>query len=186
MTMNMDRSGDPTRRDMIARLALGLGAAAVGGAGARAEAAAEIAHDGETIHQEVKFKVSPERIYAVLTSAGEFQKVVLLSDAVKTGMVKAPPAAQISVLPGGEFAVFGGYITGRQIELVPNVRIVQAWRTGSWDAGIFSIARFALAPRGTGTLLTFDHTGFPKGEAKHLAQGWKSNYWQPIEKLLAG
>jgi len=174
-----------TRRDVIAGLTLGLSAAAIVGATARAETAQEIARNMESIHHEVNFKVSPQRLYAALTDAKEFQKVVLLSGAVKTGMVKAPQPAQISAVPGGEFAVFGGYITGRQIELVPNVRIVQAWRTGAWDPGTYSIARFALAPQGTGTLLTFDHTGFPKGEAEHLAQGWKSNYWQPLDKLLS-
>jgi activator of HSP90 ATPase len=185
--MNLDEKSDqtPTRRDVIAGLTLGLSAAAVVGASAHAETAPEIARNMESIHHEVKFKASPERLYAALTDAKEFQKVVLLSGAVKTGMVKAPQPAQISTAAGGEFALFGGYITGRQIELVPNVRIVQAWRTGTWDPGTYSIARFALAPQGTGTLLTFDHTGFPKGEAEHLAQGWKSNYWQPLEKLLS-
>lgn len=173
-----------TRRDVIAGLTFGLGAAAVGGVGTRTEAAEEIARTMESIHQEVQFKASPERVYAALTDAKEFQKAVLLSGAVKTGMVKAPVPAQISAVVGSEFAVFGGYITGRQIELVPNVRIVQAWRTSTWAPGIYSIARFALAAHGAGTLLTFDQTGFPKGEAEHLAQGWKSNYWEPLERVL--
>jgi uncharacterized protein YndB with AHSA1/START domain len=186
MNMNLHVSErTATRREVLAGLTLGLGAVALVKTGARAETAEEIARNMESIHQEVKFKASPERLYAALTDAKQFQRVVLLSDAVKTGMVKNPQPAQISALAGGEFAAFGGYISGRQIELVPNVRIVQAWRTGSWDPGTYSIARFALAPQGTGTSLTFDHTGFPKGEAEHLAQGWKINYWQPLEKLLS-
>jgi activator of HSP90 ATPase len=185
--MNLDGKvcQSATRRDVIAGLTWGLSAAAIVGASARAGAAQEIARNMESIHQEVKFNASPQRLYAALTDAKEFQKVVLLSDAVKTGMVKEPQPAQISAVAGGEFAMFGGYITGRQIELVANVRIVQAWRTGTWNPGTYSIARFALAPQGTGTLLTFDHTGFPKGEAEHLAQGWKTNYWQPLEKVLS-
>jgi activator of HSP90 ATPase len=174
-----------TRREVIAGLTLGLSAAAVVRASARAETAQGITRTMESIHHEVQFKASPTRLYTALTDAKEFHQVVLLSGAVKKGMVKDPQPAQISTLAGGEFAVFGGYISGRQIELVPNVRIVQAWRTGSWDPGTYSIARFALAPQGTGTLLTFDHTGFPKGEAEHLAEGWKTNYWQPLETLLS-
>jgi activator of HSP90 ATPase len=187
MKMNSHGNGDPTatRRDVITGLTLGLSAAAVVGASAGAETAQGIVGNMESIHHEVQFKASPERIYRALTDAKEFQNVVLLSDAVKTGMVKDPQPAQISAAPGGEFAVFGGYISGRQIELVPNVRIVQAWRTGAWSPGTYSIARFALAPQGTGTLLTFDHTGFPKGEAEHLAQGWRANYWQPLSIFLS-
>jgi activator of HSP90 ATPase len=185
--MNSNKKSDQTatRRDVIAGLTLGLSAAAVLRATARAETAQEITRDMESIHQEVNFKVSPQRLYATLTDAKEFQKVVLLSDAVKKGMVKAPPPAQINAVAGGEFAMFGGYISGRQVELVPNVRIVQAWRTGTWGPGIYSIARFAFVPHGSGTLLTFDQTGFPKGEAEHLAEGWKSNYWQPLGIVLA-
>ena len=183
---NMDEKSAqlPTRRNIIAGLTVVLSAGAVTGVRARAETSQGIMRDMESIHAQVKFKSSPQRVYTALTDAKEFQKVVLLSDAVKKGMVKDPKAAQISAVAGGEFAVFGGYITGRQIELVANVRIVQAWRTGSWDPGVYSIARFALSPQGTGTLLTFDHTGFPKGEAEHLAEGWISNYWQPLEKVL--
>ena len=185
MNLNETVKQTATRRDVIAGLTLGLSAATVMAATARTEAAPQIARNMESIHQEVKFKTSPQRLYAALTDAKEFQKVVLLSAAVKTGMVKDPQPAQISTEAGGVFAVFGGYISGRQIELVPNVRIVEAWRTGSWKPGTYSIARFALAPQGTGTLLTFDHTGFPKGEAEHLAQGWLTNYWQPLEKILS-
>jgi activator of HSP90 ATPase len=188
MNMILDKkTGGQTasRRDVVAGLTFGLSATALVGSRARAETAREIAHNMESIHHEVRFKASPERLYAALTDAKKFQQVVLLSDAVKTGMVKDSQLAQISAVAGGEFAAFGGYISGRQIELVPNVRIVQAWRTGSWDPGTYSIAKFALAPEGTGTLLTFDHTGFPQGEADHLAQGWKTNYWQPLEKFLS-
>lgn len=136
-----------------------------------------------SIHHEVKFKASPERLYAALTDEKEFQKVVLLGGAVKAGTVKNPEPARISAVAGGEFAVFGGLISGREIELVPNVRIVQAWRNATWKSGTYSIARFELAPQGTGTLLTFDHTGFPEGDAEHLAEGWKSNYWEPLQQL---
>jgi len=30
------------------------------------------------------------------------------------------------------------------------------------------------------------HTGFPKGDGEHLAEGWKINYWQPMEKKFLG
>jgi hypothetical protein len=31
----------------------------------------------------------------------------------------------------------------------------------------------------------FDHTGFPTGNAEHLAAGWHAHYWMPLEKILA-
>jgi activator of HSP90 ATPase len=100
-------------------------------------------------------------------------------------MVKVTPTAQISSETGGAFTIFGGHIVGRQIELVPNVRIVQAWRPVDWEPGIYSLARFDLAREGLGTRLVFAHSGFPKGQAEHLAQGWRANYWQPLETFLS-
>lgn len=80
--------------------------------------------------------------------------------------------------------MFGGYISGRFIELIPDALIVQAWRAGSWDRGIYSVARFELQDQGVGSMVVFDHAGFPVGQADHLAQGWYANYWDPLHKLL--
>lgn len=174
-----------TRRRVIVGLTMGAGAAAVAGAAARRPSAQEISRTLESIHQEVQFAATPERVYAALIDEKQFQQVVLLGDAVRSGMVKATPPAQISAQGGGAFSIFGGFITGRQIELVANARIVQAWRPADWAAGVYSIARFDLARQGSGTRMVFEHTGFPKGAAKDLAHGWKMNYWQPLAKFLA-
>jgi activator of HSP90 ATPase len=143
----------------------------------------EISRNAEAIHQEVTFTAKPERIYDALTNAATFQKVESLSDAKRSLDISAHPA-KISPDPGGPFSLFDDYVVGRQIELIENKRIVQAWRSASWDPGIYSIARFELAPLGSGTKLTFDHTGFPRGTAEHLAQGWYANYWNPFRKFL--
>jgi activator of HSP90 ATPase len=93
--------------------------------------------------------------------------------------------AEISSKEGGAFALFGGYITGRQVELVQNVRIVQAWRAGNWPPGVYSIAKFELVEQGSGSKIVFDQAGFPKGEAESLASGWKAHYWEPLAKVLS-
>jgi uncharacterized protein YndB with AHSA1/START domain len=148
----------------------------------------EISHTAEAIHQEPVIKASRKRVYEALTDAKQFDKVIQLSGVMQSMHLGDKPA-EISREVGGAFSLFGGYITGRHIELVPNERIVQAWRTGSWDPGVFSIARFELVEQGSGTSsgtrIVFDHTGFPKGEAEGLASGWKAHYWEPLEKLLA-
>ena len=77
-------------------------------------------------------------------------------------------------------------IKGRNVELVPHQRIVQAWRSEGWESGVYSIVRFELKAEGTGTRLVFDHTGFPVGQADHLASGWKSNYWDLLSRFFAG
>ena len=175
----------PTRRQAIAGVAIAFGGLAAGSTGAWAETEEEISRVAESIHQEPVFKASRKRVYEALTDAKQFEKVVQLSAAIKSGMVPPGKPAEISTEAGGTFSLFGGYITGRHVELVPNERIVQAWRTGSWPPGVYSIAKFELVEQGSGTKIVLDHTGFPKGDAEHLAAGWKGNYWDPLEKFLA-
>jgi activator of HSP90 ATPase len=136
------------------------------------------------IHQEVVFNASPARVYHALTDPREFDKIVLLSGAVQAMALKNTPA-EISSAPGGPFAVFGGYITGRQLELLPNTRIIQVWHSASWPPHIYSIARFELSEHPDGTKLLFDHTGFPSSDAASLATGWQQHYWEPLAKVLA-
>jgi activator of HSP90 ATPase len=146
----------------------------------------EISHDAVAIHQEIAFQASRRRVYHALTDAREFDRVVQLSEAVKTGMVPAhAPPSRIGRRAGAGFSLFGGYVSGLQVELVPDRRIVQAWRAGSWAAGEYSIASYVLRDEGAGCRLVFDHRGFPAGEAQHLVEGWHGNYWQPLAKLLA-
>ena len=176
----------PTRRQMMIGTAVALGGLAAGSVFAWAETEEGISHTAESIHQETVFGASPKRVYDALTRTVQFDKVVRLSAAMNSGMKQKLGAEPTRVNPvaGGAFALFGGYVTGRQVELVPNQRIVQAWRAGSWAPGVYSIAKFELTPQGSGTKLIFDHTGFPPGEAQHLAEGWKGNYWEPLAKYL--
>jgi hypothetical protein len=155
-----------TRRQVISGGAVAIGIVALGSGRVWAAVEEEISHTEEAIHQ--------------------FAKVVQLSAAMQSGGMKtgAEPVT-MSREAGGAFSAFGGYVTGRQIELVPNERIAQVWRAGSWDPGSYSIAKFVLVEQGSETKIKFDHTGFPKGQAGHLAEGWRVNYWQPLAKLLA-
>ena len=124
------------------------------------------------LHQELDFKTAPRRVYEALLDSKQF--------AAFTGM-----PAEIQREAGGAFSQFGGIITGRNVELVPDQRIVQAWRPGSWDPGVYSLVKFELQARDAGTRLILDHTGFPEGSFRHLNTGWYLRYWEPLKKFLA-
>ena len=126
----------------------------------------------ERIHQEVVVPAAPAKVYAALTEAAQF-----------TRMSGGAPA-EIEPKAGGTFSCFGGMILGRNIECAPGERLVQAWRVKLWEPGQYSIVRFELKPEGAGTRVVLDHSGYPEGQGDHLAAGWHTNYWQPLEKLL--
>ena len=125
------------------------------------------------IHQEITFKANPQRVYDALMKDNEFSRW------------SGGAPAKITDEAGGEFSCFGGMITGRHVELKKGQRIVQAWRAGNWPDGVYSIARFDLAPQGSGTKLTFEHTGFPSEMREHLEGGWHKLYWEPLQSHLA-
>ncbi len=174
-----------TRRQMIVGSAVAAAGLAVSSINAWAATEDEISHSAEAIHQERSFQASRKRVYEALTDAQQFHKVSLLSAAVQSGATANKPTEMVSEA-GGAFALFGGYITGRFLELLPHERIVEAWRSQSWQAGDFSIVKFELTDQGSGTKLVLSHRGFPDGTSEHLAAGWKANYWEPLEKYLSG
>jgi activator of HSP90 ATPase len=167
-----------TRRQLVAAGVLGLGGIitrpAIWGY-AMPQASQQIPTTNQrrtSLHQEIDLKASTERIYEVLLDSKQF--------GAATGL-----PAQIDPIEGGPFKTFGGLIVGRNVELVSNERIVQAWRPTHWDSGIYSIVRFQLKPQASGAFVILDHTGFPEGEYDHLNEGWPTRYWEPLKKFLA-
>ncbi len=166
---------------------LGLAARALGESSGLQRASGEadgLTRSAEAIHQEVNFKVSCPRVYAALTTTQQFDALTRLSDAVSLVTASNAQATFISPEVGGPFTLFGGYVTGRHLEMVPGERLVQAWRAGSWRAGDYSVVKFVLVEKGPGCQLVFDHRGFPQGQGGDLAYGWRVHYWEPLAKLL--
>jgi activator of HSP90 ATPase len=126
----------------------------------------------KTIKQKVNFKAPPDVIYKLLTESKKY--------AALTGK-----KAAIGKSAGAKFSVYGGQATGLIVELVPNKRIVQAWRGHSFPEGIFSMATFNLkpTPRG-GTELVLVHRGVPKEMIPFIENGWRKYNWDPIKKYL--
>jgi activator of HSP90 ATPase len=128
------------------------------------------------IHQEINFNVSPQRLYETLLSSKYF------SDCIKKSFNNfSANSAIIDPVAGGSFSLFDGHIIGRILELVPNQRIVEAWRVVDWPDGMYSIAKFEIKSAGPGeTLVIFDHIGFPEGLKEHLSLGWQQHYWKAL------
>src|SRR5262244_137481 len=173
-----------SRRRMLFAATAGIAALGAGSLQGMARTEDGVSRSAEFIHQEPVFEANPKRVYEALTDAKQFEKVIGLSAAMQSGMALGKDPTQISRQAGGRFTLFRGHIVGRQIELVPNERIVQAWRVATWSQGVYSIVKFELTEKGSGTKLVFDHVGFPDGQGQHLAEGWKGNYWEPLEKYL--
>jgi len=94
-------------------------------------------------------------------------------------------AAVIGKAEGDEVSMFGGTIVGRNIELVPATRIVQAWKPKYWAPGVYSLVKFEFVGVGEETKIVLDQTGFPPDKFDGLNTGWPKRYWKPLEAYLA-
>jgi activator of HSP90 ATPase len=95
--------------------------------------------------------------------------------------------AKISRKVGGRFTAWGGQLSGRNLIIVPNKMIVQAWRSNHWkasDPDSILILRFSHAPR-RGARIDLAHVGVPEYDHKGVTQGWPKYYWEPWKKYLA-
>lgn len=89
--------------------------------------------------------------------------------------------ASMSDQIGAEVSAWDGYISGRNIELTPSERIVQAWRTSEFeDEDEDSVITVILEPVGAETLLTLEHSNVPDEHKSYEEGGWESNYFEPM------
>lgn len=126
-----------------------------------------------TIRQTVLLPASPDEVYrALMTTEGHI------------GFTGAD--AKISPRVGGKFMAWGGYIHGKNLELVPGKRIVQTWRpeADGWPSDYYSKVTFDLSPARGGTRLKFTHSDVLREHVGHLSSGWKQSYWQPLRKYF--
>jgi len=121
------------------------------------------------IHLEVKFPVAPALVYELFTNGAKFGEV--------TGQ---PGKGGGST--GAFFSLFDGWLQGRQVELIPNELIAQAWRFMDWEPGIYSMVRFKLIPEGNGTRLILDQDGVPAAFHEHVKTNWDGFYFAPFRK----
>lgn len=125
----------------------------------------------KVIHQTVTFKATPHDIYETLMDSKKH--------AAFTG-----GKASISRAVGGSIMAYDNYITGKNVELVPDKKIVQDWHAVDWPEGYFSIVTFEFTAVPEGTRLDFTHSEVPEGTEEEFTQGWIDNYWEPMKAFL--
>jgi activator of HSP90 ATPase len=123
------------------------------------------------INQTVIFKALPHDVYEALMDSKKH--------AAFTGA-----KASISREVGGTITAYDDYIVGKNIELIPDRKIVQDWRAVDWQEGYFSRITFEFTPVPEGTRLDFIHAALPENTEEEFTQGWIENYWEPMKTYL--
>ena len=123
----------------------------------------------ESLRMWTKIPAAPERVYTAWMSADEHTAF--------TG-----GAATMDPVVGGRFTAWDGYISGKNLELEPYHRIVQAWRTTEFPEGSAdSWLEILLQPVEGGTRLTLIQNHVPAGQSATYKQGWRDYYFSPMK-----
>lgn len=90
--------------------------------------------------------------------------------------------AKVDGTVDGDFAAWDGYIQGMFLELEPNRRILQAWRTAEFPSETEdSLVEILLEEELGKTKLTLKHWNIPDGQAESYKTGWEDFYFKPMK-----
>jgi activator of HSP90 ATPase len=96
-------------------------------------------------------------------------------------------AAQVDGKVGGKFTAWDGYIFGTTLDLMPDQRIVQTWRTSEFpEDAPDSRVEILLEEVEARTKLTFIHSGMPEDQVESYRQGWDDFYYKPMKEYFGG
>lgn len=93
--------------------------------------------------------------------------------------------AKVDGRDGGAFTAWDGYIWGTFLELTPNKRILQSWRTSEFpEDAEDSQVEILLEEQNGKTKLTLVHTNIPAGQSESYRQGWEDFYFKPMREYF--
>lgn len=81
-----------------------------------------------------------------------------------------------------EFSLWGGSISGVNLEFEENRKIVQQWFFGEQDEP--SIVTIVLHPDKKGTSVELRHTNIPDDAYENISEGWDEDYFGALRELF--
>lgn len=90
--------------------------------------------------------------------------------------------AEMDPVPGKEFSLWEGDITGKNLEIIPGEKIVQEWYFD--DPENISIVTIQLMDEKKGTRITLQHSNVPEDAFDNMVYGWKEYFFSPLKKYL--
>lgn len=83
---------------------------------------------------------------------------------------------------GCQFSLWDGEIYGKNVEIIPNKKIIQDWYAGKWKNP--SRVTFSLEQKGDVTKVNLLHENVPKASLKSIKEGWEKYYLGQIRELF--
>lgn len=117
----------------------------------------------------IKIKAEAEDVYAAIVNPFTIE--------LWTGS-----KAVMSEVPGSEFSLWDGDISGMNLEFDPLKKVVQQWYFGGQEEP--SIVMFKIFQVKGKVQLDLSHTNIPDGDFDDFAKGWEEHYLEPLKQFL--
>ena len=90
--------------------------------------------------------------------------------------------AEMEPVPGTNFSMWDGSITGVNLEFEENKKIVQQWDFEGQESA--SVVTILLHPQKKGTSVELLHTNIPDEAFENIADGWDEDYFAALRELF--
>ncbi len=90
--------------------------------------------------------------------------------------------AKMAAEPNFEFSLWGGDITGKNMQVIKEKSIIQRWVYGDWEKP--SGVKIDLHEEDGITTIDLLHKGYPEKEHQNLIDGWNGDYFGAMKKYL--
>jgi len=90
--------------------------------------------------------------------------------------------AEMTAEANTEFSLWGGSISGINLEFEPDKKIVQQWFFGEDEEA--SIVTIKLHPDKKGTSVELNHTNIPDEAYENISDGWDEDYFGALRELF--
>ena len=111
----------------------------------------------------------PEEVFAALTNPFQIE-------------IWSGYPADMKAEAGYVFSLWEGDITGVNLEVVPNRRLVQEWFFGERDEQ--SLVEIKLKKENGKTVLDLKHTHIPAEVYEEITEGWREYYLGSMKEML--
>jgi activator of HSP90 ATPase len=115
----------------------------------------------KTFKKTFRINAEPSDIYSAITNPYTIE--------LWTGY----PAIMTEV-PGSDFSLWDGDITGTNIEFIQDKKVVQQWHFG--DQAEKSVVTITIFPDKGNSSVTIEHTNIPDEDFADIAEGWREYY----------
>jgi activator of HSP90 ATPase len=115
----------------------------------------------KTFKKSFKINAEPSDIYSAITNPYTIE--------LWTGY-----PAVMSEVPGSEFSLWDGDITGKNLEFIPDKKIVQEWFFG--DQPEKSTVTINIHPDKGDSVVTVEHVNIPDEDFADIEEGWREYY----------